>query len=170
VRRDLLGEARENLRAAQEQLARLQSLTTDLSDRLMAGSGSRAVAAHYDDDGVLLSLEIDDDRRRELTQEQLIDQIDFALASGPVPHRHPAAEDVVSRAEAPFAADASHAPRAAATDEFSAASGALTLVTVGGKPVRIRTRPGWILSEPSKSLSSTLVALARRAASHFDRR
>jgi hypothetical protein len=155
LQRDVLGEARENALAADAQLASLESLAHGLRQRLTSAYGVPAVTAHYDDDGVLASLHIDDGRRSELTEEQLVEQLSGALASGPAPRRTPDALLALLEGSQPDALEPA---------EHRAAGGAMTLLTVGRKPIGIRTRPGWILSEPSSCLSSTIVALARRVA------
>ncbi|UAJ78282.1 hypothetical protein IT072_13540 [Leifsonia sp. ZF2019] len=132
--------------------------------QLAESLGPDAVSAHFGADGVLSALTIDQDARQQLTEDQLVAQIEAAFAGAPavgVPGDPNAAAAMLDALIASASADSvDRRPRS----EHSNPDATLTLLSIDGRPVSIRTKPGWILSEPSTELGAAIVLLARRAA------
>jgi hypothetical protein len=167
---DDLGErAVRLLQSARATAADLEQFVSSARAELRAADGAPAVTADFDDSGVLSALRIDDDARRQLTEQQLVAQLDAALLGGPAPHpTEPHA--VAARMDALLDSLETGGPSAAPRVETTTPDGTLTLVSVHGRPVGIRPRPGWLLSEPSDALAAAVVSLAREAASRADDR
>lgn len=154
--RRLLAEAR----AVQADLA---AFLASSRAQLAEGFGPPAVTAEYGEDGVLAYLRIDAEARKQLTEAQLLAQLEAALIVSPAIGVSGDPRALARRLNA-LIASASAQQERRAREEFSTRDGALTLQSVDGRPVGVTTRPGWVLSEPSTELGSAIVQLARQAA------
>lgn len=154
----LLAEAR----AVQADLA---AFLASSRAQLAEGFGPPAVTAEYGEDGVLAYLRIDGEARKQLTEAQLLAQLEAALIVSPAIGVSGDPRALARRLNALIAsASASAQQERRPREEFSTRDGALTLQSVDGRPVGVTTRPGWVLSEPSTELGSAIVQLARQAA------
>jgi hypothetical protein len=131
--------------------------------QLAEGFGPPAVTAEYGEDGVLISLRIDEDARAHLTEEQLLAQLEAALIASPAVGVGSDPSALAARLNTLVSSASAHQERQPRA-EFSTADGALTVQSIDGRLVGITTRPGWILSEPSSELGAAIVRLARQAA------
>jgi hypothetical protein len=135
-------------------LQEIAAQTSALRSEVLGAESPSAVQVRYDDDDVLAAVLIDDEARRQLTSEQLVEQIDWSLASGPTPRqtlRLPQSLDELL----------TDPPE---VQHHSAPDGDLTIATVAGKPLAVIASPSTILSTPSNELGATIVELSREAA------
>jgi len=135
-------------------LREIADQTSALRSDVLGAETPSAVQARYDDDGVLAALLIDDEARRELTGEQLIQQINWSLASGPTPRQALR----LPRSLHDLLTDPPEVQHHSSSDRD------LTIATVAGKPLAVITNPSTILSMPSNELAATIIELVRDAA------
>lgn len=160
---DAATRSRRLLAEARAVQADLTAFLSSSRAQLAEGFGPAAVTAEYGEDGVLAYLRIDGEARKQLTEAQLLAQLEAALIVSPAVGvgRDPSA--LAARLNALVASAAARQERQPRA-EHSTRDGALTLQSVDGRPVGVTTRPGWILSEPSNDLGTAIVRLARQAA------
>jgi hypothetical protein len=165
---DPAARARRLLAEARAVQADLAAFLSSSRAQLAEGFGPAAVSAEYGEDGVLAYLRIDGEARKQLTEAQLLAQLEAALIVSPAVAVGPDPHAVAARLNA-LVASAAAAETRRPRDEYTTRDGAMTLQSVDGRPVGVSTRPGWILSEPSAELGSAIVRLARQAAVEYER-
>ncbi|MFF2053969.1 hypothetical protein ACFVU2_20350 [Leifsonia sp. NPDC058194] len=160
---DPAARSRRLLAEARTVQADLAAFLSSSRAQLAEGFGPPAVTAEYGADGVLAYLRIDGEARKQLSEAQLLAQLEAALIVSPAVGVGRDPHALAARLNALVASAAARTERLP-RDEFSTRDGALTLQSVDGRPVGVTTRPGWVLSEPSTELGATIVRLARQAA------
>jgi len=137
-----------------------ERLGAALADGLPAEVPDPGVRLFFGADGVVESVQINDETRASSTGAELLHKVTLAFAAAPVPAA--ITRRLVRDPEALRAIRERGVATVPAT--YTSVDGALTLVAVLGRPVEVRGVEGAVLSRPIADLSASIVALARRAA------
>ncbi|WP_295832131.1 hypothetical protein [uncultured Microbacterium sp.] len=137
-----------------------ERLSTALADGLPAEVPDPGVHLFFGPDGVVESVQIDDQTRASCTGAELLHKVTLAFAAAPVPAA--VTRRLVGDPEA-LRAIRDRGP-ATSPATYTSVDGAVTLVAVLGRPVEVRGVEGMILSRSAADLGASIVALARRAA------
>lgn len=146
----VIDELREGARS-------LAETVEDLQSALPAVATAEGIYLDFGSDGVLRSVDISAETRRECTVDDLLGRITAAFASAPVP-------DIVLEALLRSPGDIFDRWRSIERQLYISESRAVTLVVCLGRPIEVRGRETDLLFTSTTELSETIVNLAQRAA------